>query len=119
MKFFSSFWKGNRGFTLVEILIVIGVIAVVAAIIYPNISGLIGSGKPEAAKAELASVQGAMDAMMAKSGISSVTATAATNDMGAFPTGNPLYPDYLPSAHTTGKYSCTGAGLVTQVTTGY
>ncbi len=119
MKFFSSFWKGNRGFTLVEILIVIGVIAVVAAIIYPNISGLIGSGKPEAAEAELANVQGAMDKMMATTGISSVTATAATDDMGAFPTGNQLYPGYLSTAHTTGKYSCTASGLVTQVTTGY
>ncbi len=119
MKFFKSIRGNNRGFTLIEVLIVIGVMAAVTAIIIPNISGLVGSGKPEAAKAELVDVQTAMDAMMAKSGISSVTATAATNDMGAFPTRNPLYPDYLPSAHTTGKYSCTGAGLVTQVTTGY
>ena len=109
----------NKGFTLIELLIVIAIIAVLAAVVLPNVTGLIGHGEAEAAKAELVIVQTAMDTMMAKEGRSSVTATSATNDMSAFPTGNPLYPNYLRTATTKGTYSCSTAGLVTQATTGY
>lgn len=74
----------------------------------------------EAAKAELRSVQAAMSLMMIELGIQSVTAvTSATNDMSAFPTGNPLYPNTITVSKTTGTYTCTSSGFVTQVLTGY
>ena len=60
-----------------------------------------------------------MDTMMARLRLSSVTATAATANMSSFPTGNPLYPDYLRTPVTKGAYSCSTTGLVTQATTGY
>jgi type IV pilus assembly protein PilA len=113
--------KKAQGFTLVELLIVIAIIGVLAAIIVPNVTGLIGSGQPEAAKAELATVQAAMDTMMAKSSLTSVTAvTTATSNMAAFPDAtHPLSPNYLRSATTKGTYTCSTTGLVTQATTGY
>jgi hypothetical protein len=60
-----------------------------------------------------------MDTMMAKTAKTTVTATSATSDMSAFPTGSVLYPTYLRTQTTKGTYSCSSTGLVTQVTNGY
>ena len=111
--------RDSKGFTLVELLIVIAILGILTAVVLPNVSGLIGHGQTEGAKAELTTVQTAMDTMMAKDSVSSVNATSATSTMSAFPTGNALYPDYLRTATTKGTYSCSTTGLVTQETSGY
>ena len=118
-KFLKRIHRDSRGFTLVELLIVVAILGVLSAVVLPNVTGLAGEGQTEAAKAELVTVQTAMDTMMAKSGISSVNETSATSNMSAFPTGSALYPNYLRTAATKGTYSCTTTGLVTQADDGY
>lgn len=118
-RFLKRIHQDSKGFTLVELLIVVAILGVLAAAVLLNVGGLAGEGETEAAAAELVTVQTAMDTMMAKTGVSSVNATSATNNMAAFPTGSVLYPTYLRTATTTGTYSVDSTGLVTQETTGY
>ena len=119
MRTFLKKMRESKGFTLVELLIVIAILGVLAAVVLPNVTGLADEGQTEAAQAELVTVQTAMDTMMAKNALTSVTATSATSNMSSFPTGNALYPNYLRTATTKGTYSCSTTGLVTQETTGY
>ncbi len=119
MKRYLKRIRDSRGFTLVEVLMVIALLGILAAIILPNFIGLTGTGQTEASKAELVIVQTAIDTMMTKLGLTSVNATSATNNMAAFPTGSPLYPDYMRLQTSKGTYSCGITGLVTQASTGY
>jgi len=117
---FRSPVGSQHGFTVIELAVVLGILVVLAAIIIPNMSGLIGTGKPEAAKAELAAVQKAMDDMRAQKNLATVTPQATpTKDMTQFPPGAPLFPSYYFISLTKGKYTCSENGQVTQVITGY
>jgi type IV pilus assembly protein PilA len=108
--------RESKGFTLVELLIVVAIMGVLAAVVLPNVTGLVGEGETEAAKAELVTVQTAVDTMMAKEGISSgLECTTSTATMSSFPTAShPLYPNYLRMATTSENYTCSDTGLVTQ-----
>ncbi|HJX13743.1 MAG TPA: type II secretion system protein [Dehalococcoidales bacterium] len=119
MRFFKKLHRNERGFTLVELLVVFALLAILSAIVIPNAATFVGYGQNEGASTELSIVQTGVDTMMAHQKISSVNVTAATDNMSLFPVGNALYPDYLRYEMTTGTYSTDATGLVTQVTTGF
>ena len=118
-KLVSRVAKGQGGFTLIEMIVVVGIIAVLAAVIVPNIGKFIGSGETGAKNAEWESVQTAMNAMMADVAITSVTASVAaaarTADFTSLPVGTnaaALGVTYLQSASTVYYYCWDSAGQV-------
>ncbi len=122
MRFLSRTHRDNRGFTLVELLVVVTILGILAAVVTTSLVGLTGTAKTNACAEELRTVQTAMDAMMAKNNIVAVAArTTDTNTFSALPTGTgvqPLSPNYLRQATTKGSYRWTATGLVTAGTTG-
>ncbi len=89
-KLASRITGGQKGFTLIEMIVVVGIIAVLAAVIIPNIGKFIGSGEQGAKDAEFESVQTAMNAMLAGTAVvlvvdHSAATSSSINDWAAEP----------------------------------
>lgn len=53
--------KAHAGFTLIELLVVMAILAVLAAIVGPNIMNKLGGAKSDAAKVQIADLGAALD----------------------------------------------------------
>jgi prepilin-type N-terminal cleavage/methylation domain-containing protein len=119
MKGLLKLHRNEQGFSLVELLIVIVILGILAAVALPNFTGITERGDEEAAATELDTIQTALDVKMADERLSSVNVTANTGDMADFPDNDtrPLYPWYMRTQLTTENYSCTTSGQVSQIAT--
>jgi len=69
--------RDERGFTLVELLVVLAILAILIAIVVPNLAGLTGGAQETACDTELDIVQSAMDTLMTQK--NAVTVTEVTS----------------------------------------
>ena len=113
--------ESESGFTLIEMLIVVGIIVALAAAIVPQVVQFGGKGKTAQDTAEQQAIQVAIDAMLAETLAGSVTASAsggnAVNDWTANPVGGTLVtvlnPSYFNQATTTMYYCWDSVGSIT------
>lgn len=105
MSYIKSHLAGLRrkqaGFTLVELLVVVGIIVALAAVIIPSVAQFANSGEAAAASAEWDAIQTAIDTYM------------ADNALAALPAGD------FPAVTTAGDNDWSSAGTLDLVTGGY
>ncbi len=115
--------KNQKGFTLIEMLVVISILGILAAVVTLSMVGVTAFAQKRALQTEQATVQTAFDTLAGTlgetpdvlCGISSAKSpSTATNNMDAFPgTGsNALHPSYLRLANTQQSYYCDSSGTI-------
>jgi len=105
--------KNVRGFTLIEMMLVVGIIALLTAIILPKFTNLTNKAQTEALNAQIKSINTQLQLYRIDQG-----AFPATMTNGAWTNLTTYWPDGIPSPNVTGKkwnYDST-AGIVTGVT---
>lgn len=131
--------RGQRGFTLIEMLMVITILGILAAVVTMSMVGVTRAATQRAQDREMMTIQSAMNFMMMDQVLdpddacSLYTAGASgTKDMGQFPSSRPfqhsggsgevtdrkpvqLYPHYLRNQFMSRAYRCTGNGTVQPV----
>jgi competence protein ComGC len=107
----------DEDFTLIEMLVVVGIIVALAAVIVPTVIKFSGSGEAGAKDAERDAVQSSIDLMMSDNELTSVAANTttaakivrATTDFGS----GQLITDYFREPETTYCYLWATSGEVT------
>jgi prepilin-type N-terminal cleavage/methylation domain-containing protein len=130
--------KGQGGFTLIEVLVVMTILGILAAIVSISLLGVTANARTKAKDAELKTVQAAFDAMLSDQQVAGTVGPPDSgplvaacdgsphNDMTKWPIGGQPYrgPDstnvtvlathYLREATTQYEYMCNHFGDVTQ-----
>ncbi|UCE97202.1 MAG: prepilin-type N-terminal cleavage/methylation domain-containing protein [Dehalococcoidia bacterium] len=81
-RLFKVFKHGEKGFTLIELLVVVAILGILAAVVIPNVMGMMGSGRVEAANTEAHDVEIAVLACMVKNNVFSLTAGGTVGPTG-------------------------------------
>ena len=113
--------KSEKGFTLIEMLVVVGIIVALAAVIVPTVIKFSGSGEEGAQAAEKDAFQTAINIMMADNDLSTVAASPATaavittgTDFDGDATDTQFITEYMPLP-TKWCYTWTTGAVITRV----
>ena len=108
--------RSQAGFTLAELLVVIGILVGLAAVILPNIGRFTSSGDEGARATEAATVQTALDTYLADPTTPFTVAVPATNTSDFSSGGTVDLGAYMRATTTSDAYCWDASGKVTMAT---
>ena len=126
MKYVRKLCHSEKGFTLVEILVVVSIMAALAVVVGVNIGKYIGQGETEAYATELQNMRTAVSAMIHESStgqLDSAQTDITDMDLVTADSGALVLSNYLKILDSNGNiltgctYSFTVDGTVTQAST--
>jgi len=110
----KQFGYGEKGFTVIELVLVIFILGALAAVVIPIVGKFMGRGGVESANIELHSLQTAVMTIMADAGSSDVTPASGIANGSSITVGGAAYAlsDYV-TGTIKGTYDINANGILT------